>query len=355
MSEQHETRIHGGISEWELQRLALTRDDILDLSVNVNPWGPHPEVSAAVQRAALEHYPQPRAARACAALARNLGEDEARIIVGHGSTELLWSAVGLLRGNTRPLLCVGPTFSEPLSAARAQGVPCVEWRTRAEELFRLDLSALDRAIQEQNAAAVYICQPNNPDGGVLPAARLAELCASHPERFFIVDQAFLSLCERHADVQVRFGDNVIVVRSLTKEHALPGLRIGYALAAPALIERLHARRPSWMVSTLAEAAVVATCEHGAYVDSVRMRLLEGRRDLADGCLALGLSVIPSQAHFFLIRVTDADAARQRLLARHKLAVRSCSSFGLPDYVRVAGCVQPARTRALAALAAELCS
>jgi histidinol-phosphate/aromatic aminotransferase/cobyric acid decarboxylase-like protein len=347
-------RIHGGLDPAELAALGLDPAAVLDLSVNVNPLGPHPAVLAAIQRASLSLYPQPWAAGARAALARACAVDAGQVVVGHGSTELLWSAISLLADDTRPLLVAGPTFSEPVLAARAYGVPCVELHSHADSDFALDLSQLARAITAHDAQAVYLCQPNNPDGGCVPAAQLRELCEAERSRLFLIDQAFLSLSTRHTDLALRFPDNVLLVRSLTKEHALPGLRVGYALAAPSLIDRLNARRPSWMVSAPAEAAIIAACTQDAYVAQVRAFLLEGRQALADACRELGWHVLPSTSSFFLMRVGagGADKFRARLLSRHGIAVRSCSSFGLLDYVRVAGCGPEARARLIAALRAE---
>jgi len=349
------SRVHGGVSPEELAAWGHAPSALLDLSVNVNPWGPHPEVARAVQQAALSTYPQPWAAAARSALAAVCDVEPACIAVGHGSTELLWAAVSLLRGCAGPLVIAGPTFSEPQLAAAAHGVPVVGLCARAQDGFALDLHALSRTLEEHAAAGVYICQPNNPDGSALPALRVRELCSAHPKRLFILDQAFLALSERHADLSVRFPDNVLLVRSLTKEHALPGLRVGYALAAPDLIAQLNARRPSWMVSNLAEAAVVAACQQSAYVAEVRDKLLAGRAALSADCRALQLPVVDSVAPYFMLRVKDADALRQRLLARHAIGVRSCSSFGLPEYVRIAACGPLERARVLAALRAEVAS
>jgi histidinol-phosphate/aromatic aminotransferase/cobyric acid decarboxylase-like protein len=344
--------VHGGVSAAELASLGSAHTDVLDLSVNVNPWGPHPAVVHAVQQAALARYPDPQATAAREALARAAGVETARIVVGHGSTELLWAAISLLQGGARPWLIAGPTFSEPLIAARALGVAYVEHRSHERDDFRLDLAALSHALQECDAGGVYLCQPNNPTGAAVPATALRELCEQHPTRLFVLDQAFLALSTRHGDAALAFPDNVLCVRSLTKEHALPGLRVGYAIGAPSLLARLNARRPSWMVSTLAQAAVVAACEQTAYVADVRERLLHGAGELAAGCRALGLAVVPSVSHFFVVRVAQADTLRQRLLKRHGVVVRSCSSFGLPNHVRLAGCAEPERKRALAALSAE---
>jgi histidinol-phosphate/aromatic aminotransferase/cobyric acid decarboxylase-like protein len=342
-------RIHGGLDANELARLGLDAATVLDLSQNVNPLGPHPAVVQAIQRASLGVYPQPWAAGARAALARVCQVEPEQVVVGHGSTELIWSAVSLLAGAARPLLVAGPTFSEPALAARAFGVPCLELRSPALEL---DLSQLARAIEQHDARAVYLCQPNNPDGSCVPAAQLRELCAAEPTRLFVIDQAFLSLSTRHSDHALRFPDNVLLVRSMTKEHALPGLRVGYALGAASLIDRLNARRPSWMVSSLAEAAIIEACAQPEYVAQVRSFLLEGRQTLTEACREIGYQVLPSTTSYFMLRVTDADAFRNRLLARHAIAVRSCSSFGLPDYVRIAACGPEQRTRLLAALRAE---
>ncbi|HET8937828.1 MAG TPA: histidinol-phosphate transaminase [Polyangiales bacterium] len=346
------SRVHGGLDAAELAALGLDPAAVLDLSVNVNPWGPHPEVVAAIQRASLSRYPQPLAAGARAALARTAGVDPAQVIVGHGSTELLWSAVSLLSADPRPLLIAGPTFSEPVLAARAYGVRWRELQSNPETEFVLDLSKLARAIEEHDAQAVYLCQPNNPDGSCVPAARLRELCDAYRSCLFIIDQAFLSLSTRHADAALHFPENVLLVRSLTKEHALPGLRVGYALGAPELIERLNARRPSWMVSGLAEAAIIEACAHGDYVAQVRMFLLDARGTLAAACTDLGMQVLPSTTSYFLMRVPHADSFRARLLSRHAIAVRSCSSFGLADYVRIAGCGPQQRAQLIAAVEAE---
>jgi histidinol-phosphate/aromatic aminotransferase/cobyric acid decarboxylase-like protein len=343
-------RVHGGLDASELSALGLDARAVLDLSVNINPLGPHPAVLASIQRASVARYPQPWAAGARAALAGLCEVDSSQVVVGHGSTELIWSAISLCARDPRPLLIVAPTFSEPLLAASAYGVLCVEHRLQLGEA--LDLNQLSRAIEQHDAQAVYVCQPNNPDGSCVPAAHLRELCSAHPACFFIVDQAFLSLSTRHEDLGLKFPDNVLLVRSLTKEHAMPGLRAGYAVSSAANIARLNAQRPSWMVSALAEAAIVEACAQHAYVARARALMLEQCAALADACRELGYRVVPSTTTYFVMHVGAADQFRKRLLARHAIAVRSCASFGCPDYVRIAGCATDRRLQLLAALEAE---
>jgi histidinol-phosphate/aromatic aminotransferase/cobyric acid decarboxylase-like protein len=348
-----QARVHGGRDARELARLGLDPAAVLDLSVNVNPFGPHPSVLEAVQHAALGEYPDPLATAAREAVARSYDVDPARVLIGHGSAELLWAAVGAARAaEPRPLLCVAPTFSEPALAAQAWGVPLVQIHTHELDDFALDGRALERAIAQHAPAAVYLCQPNNPDGGALSHAELYALCAAHPRSLFIVDQAFLSLSTRHAEHALRLPDNALLVRSLTKDHALPGLRVGYALGSLERIRGLAARRPSWMVSAPAQAAIIAACAQPEHVRRAREFLLAGKEALADGMRQLGIAVVPSLTHFFLARVGDADALRERLLTRHGVLVRSGHSFGLPDHIRIAGCGAAERQRALAALREE---
>jgi histidinol-phosphate aminotransferase len=351
LSDHPYQRVHGGIDRSELTRLGVAADQVLDLSVNVNPFGPHRAVVEAVQRAVLADYPDATAHAAREALACVEDVDPERVLVGHGSAELLWAAVSLARGKG-PLICVTPTFSEPESAARAWDIPVVHVRTHASDDFVLDPRVLDRAITEQRAAAVYLCQPNNPDGGALAYAALRAVCEAQPRTLFILDQAFLSLSTRHAERTLRFGENVIVVRSLTKDHALPGLRVGYALGAPERMRALDAQRPSWMVSAPAQAAIVAACAHPEHVQHAREFLLDAKATLVEGVRALGIPVVPSLTHFFLAQVGDADALRERMLLRHGVLVRSATSFGLPEHVRIAGCAAKERARVLAALAEE---
>lgn len=345
-------RVHGGIDARELERLGILPKQVLDLSVNINPLGPHPRVLQAVQQAALDRYPDPEASLARTAIARSQDVDPARVLVGHGSAELLWALVSSLAGGSRPLLIHTPTFSEPELAARAWRVPVVSVCSHERDDFALDRAALESAIRERDPGIVYLCQPNNPDGGALEQAELRGLCEAYPRQLFVLDQAFLSLSLRHAEQSQRFGDNVVLVRSLTKDHALPGLRVGYAVAAPDRIRALAARRPSWMVSAPAQAAIVAACEQREHVRVARETWLSAKAALADACAKLGLTVVPSLTPFFLLRVGDADALRQRLLVRQRVLVRSCSSFGLPHHVRIAGCSEPERARLLSALREE---
>jgi histidinol-phosphate/aromatic aminotransferase/cobyric acid decarboxylase-like protein len=351
------TRVHGGAHAAELRALALLPEQVLDFSVDVNPYGPAPAVVRAIAAAPLDRYPDPRAERACDALAASMGERAERVLLGHGAAELLWSAARSVLAPGSTVLIVEPTFCELRAAALACAARVVEWRARAEQGFAIDLVAVTAAAERSGASAVYLCAPNTPTGAAVPAAEIALAAASLPRVTWIVDQSFLSLSTRFADAAVAQPDNVLRVCSLTKDHAIPGLRVGYAVGSPALLQRMETQRCAWCTSSPAQAAAEAAAAAGDFVAESRDHLLADAAQLAAELRALALQPLPSSTGFMLVpvpaRFAHAAALRARLLARHRALVRDCSSFGLPRHIRIAARPAADRARLIAALQQEL--
>jgi len=345
-------RPHGGLSEHELRALGTSAADILDLSASCNPYGPCASVVAAIRAAPLDRYPDPTAAAARDALATALDTSPDRIALGNGAAELLWTlASALVRPGARVVIAE-PTFGELRAAVEHAGAVVHECRARPDDGFAIDLAAVGRAIREHRAAVAYLCAPNTPTGAPIAAADVRALAAAHPDTAFILDQSFLSLSERFADLAIAQPANVACVRSLTKDFAIPGVRVGYLLAAPELVARVERARPAWTTSAAAQAAAIAACAAGAFVAESCDRILADRVQLAADLRALGLAPAPSTAGFLVVRTGDAAALRTRLLA-HRIAVRDCASFGLPDHIRIAARPAADRARVVAALAREL--
>jgi histidinol-phosphate/aromatic aminotransferase/cobyric acid decarboxylase-like protein len=328
-------RAHGGPDRCELESLGLAPEELLDFSVSTNPYGPAPAMIEAIRSAPLAPYPDPRATLARRRLGRHLGVPSERIALGNGAADLLWGLARALLGPGRTLLTVEPTFCELRAAASAAGAAVVEWRARPEDGFAIDLDAVARRALACRADVVYLCTPNVPTGATVPASAVAAWARSLAGVTVVLDQSFLLLSERFADHDVALPDNVACVRSLTKEHGIPGIRVGYVLACEALLARLEQQRPAWSTSAPAQAAVIAACSEGAFVADSRARLLAHRIGLACLLTGLGFAPVASTANFFLVPVGDAAKLRRRLLDRHRLLVRDCASFGLPAYVRLA--------------------
>jgi histidinol-phosphate/aromatic aminotransferase/cobyric acid decarboxylase-like protein len=336
---------HGGILDEELGALGVRPENVLDFSVNVNPYGPCPAIRRAIGGAAIDRYPHPTAAPARRALGERLGVDPDRVVVGNGAVDLLWI---LARSTLRPgdrAMTVEPTFSEMRSAALCAGAEIVEHRTDPQSDFAVDLGALDRHVREVQPRLLYICAPSNPAGVCVSLDGLSELAARHPQTLLVVDVSFLSVSARSADAEHATSPAILWVRSLTKDHALAGLRIGCAIASKELAERFEKHRPPWSVNALAQAAAVASTTDAAtqFVTESRTRWLDDAARLAQALARLGLGVHPSETVYVLADLGEGGSAtrlRHGLLARHGVLVRDATSFGLPRHIRVAA--RPAR-------------
>lgn len=333
---------HGDTSAAELRALGVDPAAVLDLSVNVSPFGPSPRVLAAIREADVVAYPDRSAIAAREALGASLGVAPAALLLGNGAAELIWAAVRGLSRSGDTLVVAGPTFSEAEAAAHAHGLAVAEVRAHAEDGFAPPHAALARVLSQLRPALAYVCHPNNPTGQALPAGELRALIARHPATTFLVDQAFLSLSERHLEATASLPQNALALRSLTKDHALAGLRLAYALGAPATLARVAAQQPPWTVSSLALAAARAAAAEDAYIAEVRTQWLAQRRELEALLTQQGIPHIPSLTVFTLVHVGDAEHTRTRLLREASILVRSGASFGLPEYIRVRGSDQNAR-------------
>lgn len=345
-------RHHGGLHPAELRPLGIDPGALLDLSVNVNPYGPCPEVLAAVRAAPVHLYPDPSASAVRTAIAARAGVAPDEVVFGNGAADLLWTLCRVLLAGGEPALAVEPAFSEFGAAAEAAGTRPCGWRARKEDRFAVDLGAVAEAAERAGARVVYLCAPTTPVGAPVPLAGVAALAERLPGAVVILDESFLPLSDRSAEAALRLPGNVARLRSITKEHAIPGVRAGYLLAPAALARAVEASRPAWSTSSAAQAAALAALEAGAFVEESRRRLREDREALAAGLRALGLSPLPSVAPYLVFCVEDAAGLRLRL-ARRGVLVRDCASFGLAGYVRVAARPAAERARLLAALEQEL--
>jgi len=349
---------HGGLLEDELARLGLRHEAVLDASVNVNPYGSFPAVIDAIRAASIERYPDPQATSARAAVARWLGVPREQVVVGNGAVDLIWSlARCLVRARDR-VLVVEPTFSELRTAATHAGAHVLEHRLRPDADFSLDPAQLDAALYEVRPRLAYLCTPGNPTGKTIPGELIVQMADDHPQTTFIVDLSFSSLSEDHRDDLVHASRRIVWLRSLTKDFALAGLRVGFAVAPQPVVELIERGRPPWSVNALAQAAVVAatTPEAQAFVAQSRSRLLGDRVELDRALRRLGLETHPSRTLYTLANLGPerrASTLRDALLARHSVLVRDATSFGLPHHVRV--CAQPRERlpRLLEALTREL--
>jgi cobyric acid synthase CobQ/L-threonine-O-3-phosphate decarboxylase len=325
--------VHGGADPGELARFGLRPEDVLDFSANVNPFGPSPAVRAAIATAAVNRYPDREARALRAALADALQVPADHILAGNGASELIWlvSLAFLHRGDR--VLILQPTYGEYTRAAQLMGAEVHEYRAREADGFRHDAEAVRRAIAELQPRLVFLANPNNPTGVALPVEAIGRWAAEFPTTLFAIDEAYRAFAADAPSCQASISDNVLVLRSMTKDFALAGVRLGYALSSISVIAALAAVRPPWSVSSIAQAAGVAALADGAFLAESLARLSQAKTELVQQLQSRGVSVVPSSVHYFLAKVGDAANFREALLRRGVL-VRDCASFGLPEYVRI---------------------
>ncbi len=329
---------HGGFLEEEAEERGIPPKGVVDFSLSINPLGPPPFARRAMAQAPLSRYPDPDSSLLKRAIARKWGLAEGNVICGNGSTEILWM-LGL--AYLRPgdvVLVVGPTFGEYERMARLFGASVVPYRAREEDDFRPNLEEVRRQIKEFKPKLVFVCNPNNPTGVLLSRREvegLAEECEARGA-LLVMDEAYRELSERaYPTEDLPLHRPVLLLRSLTKAWGIPGVRLGYGLGPEGVIRALSGVKPPWNVSAVAQAVGLAALgpEGEEFVKRGREVVAKAKSFLEGALRNLGLKVIPSEANFLLVRVEDASAFRERLL-REGFAVRDCSSFGLPQYVRL---------------------
>lgn len=348
---------HGDLDYAELAKLGLAPAEIIDFSANSNPYGADPAVLTAIREAAtattLRRYPD----RDCLALRQAIAEAEAlapdSILPTNGANELIQIlALAFVRPGRRQLI-VAPTFGEYARAIAVLGGQVSEYRA-AGPAYRFDPAAIAAAIYNIRPETVWLCNPNNPTGQPLTPEEIAliQAAAIDNRALLFIDEsyrAFLSTPNPRPPTPNPQPQSVIL-HSLTKEHGLAGLRLGYAVAAPEIIRLLRAIQPAWSVNSLAQVAGVAALQ-----PEVRARQRQNLAQLQQHALALwqklstiGYTVLPTQTPFALVQVGQATPFRRDLLA-HGMLVRDGTSFGLPDHVRIAGQLPEQNERLVAAL------
>ncbi len=344
MTAAHTIAAHGGPSPDDAHRAPVRAD----FSTSVNAYGPAPSVRDAIARAltpvAIAAYPDPSSSAACAAVADVLGVDRSNVVVGAGATELILAIT---------LACVAPgdvvlvppfAFAEYERAARLcratvvpVGLPCGAALDAPPGALA---GAVAAAVAARAPRLVWLCTPESPRGRAWPreAIERVERACARAGSVLVVDQSFDAFTAAPLGTPaLRDSPRTLSLRSLTKDHALAGLRVGHLVGAASLVAAVERARMPWATSALAQTAAIATCDPAAaeHVRATTARLRAAAAEIHAAATALGVTSVPSDTHYLLLDVGDAASFARAVRERHALKVRDCTSFGLPSHVRVA--------------------
>jgi len=327
---------HGGNVYAGSRDLGRDPREIIDFSASINPLGPSPHIWEAITgaRHLLGHYPDPECWDLRQALAKCWQIDPEQFVVGNGSTELIDVIPRALK--IHHLLVLQPTFSEyAASMLRAGGrVRFLYSRRRDQYALPMDRLCRQMEMKRDDSCAidgVVLCNPNSPTGQACRADDVARLARTAQRRgmWLVIDEAFADYCsERSVLPQAASWPHVVVLRSMTKFYGLPGLRVGYAVARPSVVQRLERQLPPWSVNVMGQVAALAALNDSVHAQKSVRYMTKERERFATLLAALpGCAVMPTYANYVFMELPRGWHARE-LTERLKgdgMLIRDCSA------------------------------
>ncbi|WP_341676123.1 histidinol-phosphate transaminase [Niveibacterium sp. SC-1] len=308
--------------------------NLVKLNTNENPYGPSPKALAAIEAErndALRLYPDPNSDRLKSAIAEYHGLATSQVFVGNGSDEVLAHVFLALLRHEAPLLFPDITYSFypvycGLYGVTPEIVPLTEsFEIRVEDYFRPN-------------GGIIFANPNAPTGRPLALAEIERLLQRSTETVVVVDEAYIDFGGETAIGLIAKYPNLLVVQTLSKSRSLAGLRVGFAVGHPELIEGLERVKNSfnsYPLDRMAIAGAVAAYEDRAYFDETCAKVIASRERLNEELEKLGFDVLPSAANFVFARHPQRDGGElARALRERSIIVRHFKSPRIDQFLRI---------------------
>jgi len=307
----------------------------LDFSISVNPLGTPENVIKAIQEAAVyaADYPDPYCRKLIRGLSRKHNIPERYILCGNGAAELIYAFCDALKPGTA-LLCA-PTFSEyAIALERNNCKISYFFLQEGREKDFLPGEKYLKLLSELKPDAAFLCNPNNPDGGLIPEGLLSEIldvCKEKEIKLFL-DECFIELSDGSSISRLaQEYPCLFILNAFTKTYAMSGIRLGYCICSDGeLLKRISRQLQPWNVSLPAQAAGVAALEDDIYVNKARELISAERKWLSDQLEQLGFYVCRSQANYILFyeeqNTCTAQVPLHEKLVRQGILIRNCDNF-----------------------------
>ena len=311
--------------------------NVIKLASNENPLGPSPKAVEAIKEyvSKINFYPDGGSYYLKKALGEKLGAKEENIILGNGSDEIVSLITRIFLQKGDQAIMGDPSFlmykiDAQLSQAKVASVPLKN--------FRLDLSEMSKAISSRTKL-IFISNPNNPTGTIITEDEVEHFLKDVPPRILTVfDEAYYEYVEdtnypQSIDLLDK-NSNIIILRTFSKIYGLAGLRVGYGIGSPEVIDLLNKARPPFNVNSLAQVAALASLEDEDQVNQSKSLVREGKEFLYSNLRRLKVSFIPTQANFILIKIGKKAKDVEGELLKKGIIVRGMGAYNLPHYIRV---------------------
>ena len=329
---------HGGNIYDLAQQLGCHPSEIVDMSSNMNPLGPPSDLVTLLQEniKTISTLPEVDANRTVNVFAGRYNIDPEQVIAGNGTTQFIYSIPRILE--TKRALIFGPTYADYADACAMHNIRYDYSTARESVAFELDMKAAEQQIQGYDM--VFICNPNNPTGTIIPAADLEQLCKSHAGVNFVIDESYLMFVDGYnTQSMIRSTlPNVMVLNSMSKFFGIPGLRIGFLISSPVIINKFRTYLLPWSVNSLAQMAVQYLMKQTAQVETFienTVKFIAQERDILFETFKNSsvIKLFPSTTSFIIARLygnLTADGLGNHL-AHDRILIRNCSNFsGLSD-------------------------
>jgi histidinol-phosphate aminotransferase len=327
--------VHGGPDFAELKSRGFSSEQVLDFSTCCNPYAPPGKVRRSLSSLKFNQYPDSTAAELCSKLSHVHDIPSENILAGNGTTELIRLIALAYFNKGEQVLIPVPSYGEYEVASRLAGAETLKFQMASPHDRDPQISALVHTLHKLRPRAIFICNPNNPTGHYLSKADIKAILSAAGNSLVVLDEAYINFVARPwSSINLIHESNLVILRSMTKDYGLTGLRLGYTMARKDIISVLRRVCPPWNVNSAAQKAGLAVLEADGFLEKSRKRINIAGEYLIRELARLGFPSAPSAANFFLVKVGDGRSFRQTLL-KQGILVRDCASFGLPEYVRIA--------------------
>ena len=331
------------------RELGVAPTEITKLASNENSLGPSPKAIAAIHHAikSAQLYPDGSGAYLRKAIAARLNVGPENVILGNGSNEVIEfiAHAFLSRGDnivTSEFAFIAYKLIAQLFDARTIEAPAIN--------FQPDLARMLSAVTSKTKA-VFIANPNNPTGALVAQDKIDSFIERVPNGVItVLDEAYFEFLDNPPDTLhlVREGRDVVVLRTFSKIHGLAGLRVGYGIARPELIEILQKTRQPFNVNGIGQIAALAALEDDEHLRKSKALVDAGRAYLENEIRLMKLKFVPSAGNFVFVSVGDGPAVFKKLLAM-KIIVRPLRGYNLPEWLRITVGTMEQNEKCIAAL------
>ena len=309
---------------------------IVKLASNENPLGPSPKALKAIKECLkdLNRYPDGGSFYLKERLAKEFGLKKKNFILGNGSNEIIELAIRAFMNEGEEVITAEPSFliykiSVKIEGGRPVLVPLKD--------YTYDLSRMREAVTERTKL-VFIANPNNPTGTSVGRIELEKFLDGLPKGVIVIlDEAYNEFVEREDfpnSLDYIDRGNVIILRTFSKAHGLPGLRVGFGISNPELIDLMNRTRQPFNVNSLAQVAALASLGDKVHVERIKRLVSEGKEYLYGEFDSLGFFYLKSDTNFILVDIKGNGKEVFEKMLREGVIVRDMNAYGLKNFIRV---------------------